>query len=303
MGIRKMGRVHYRVYGLSDKGMVRKNNEDAFVVNKDFGFFAVADGMGGHEKGEVASRLAVETGEGVVSSIFLSSENEDTFSGYEETSSGEEKMESVVAKTNRAIYAENLVSDRRKKRATADLHDSLSEKRKKMGTTFVCAKLIGRKMYIANSGDSRCYLVRKGAMQQLTRDHSRVEEALQAGKSAGNKPDPHRNKMRNYITSALGTGVHVDPDIVNSLLMRGDIYLLCSDGLTKTLCDEKVCHVICSSKSIKKAAHDLVAIANAVGGPDNITVLLVQIMGVEATSRPEKLQAKTVREPREDTLQ
>lgn len=301
MGLKKSKQVHYRFYGASDKGRKRENNEDSFVTNKKFGFFAVADGMGGHAKGEVASRMATEISENIVSDIFFSSESENTFPSHEENSSDEEKIQSIVEKANKAIYSENRIREEKEKQAGLAPQDELSKRRAKMGTTLVCAKIVGQKMVIANAGDSRCYLIRKNTINQLTEDHSKIDEALQSGQVT--QEEINSKKMRNYITSALGTHCDFDLNIVTSLLKKGDIYVLCSDGLTNMLNDEKIFHTVHSQKDIKKACHDLIRLANEFGGLDNITVVLIEITGVETVTHGKESGGKHVKHLSEDTMQ
>lgn len=279
---KRLRKIYYRAYGLTDRGKVREINEDNFVINKDLNFFVVADGMGGLEKGELASKMAIAFSEKAVASFLISPRGEDTFTEDSFPPSNEEAMRRIVEKTNKAIYKKNL-----------DLE-------KKMGTTFVCAKILDGKIYISNSGDSRCYHMSEGTMQRLTEDHSPAEEMIQSGRATGKEAE--LKKMMRYVKGALGLEVDVDPDVMTSIPKKGDIYLLCTDGLTKMLNDEKIAHIVSSEKDIQKACHCLVDLANELGGRDNITVVMIEIAGVDTSipkATPKIFEEKT---PHEDTF-
>lgn len=279
---KRIRKLSYRTYGLTDPGRMRPNNEDAFIINKDLNYFVVADGMGGMARGEDASQMATKASEQLVEFISPSLKAEDTFTEDSYPPSHEEAMRQLVEKTNRAIYKKNLGQE------------------KKMGTTFVCARILDGKMYVANSGDSRCYHISRGGMHQLTEDHSKVEELIQSGRAVGKEPE--LNKMRRYVRGALGVDPDVCPDIITSLPKRGEIYLLCSDGLTKMLDDDKICGIILAEKDIKKACHKLVDLANDLGGRDNITVLMIEIIAVESVFAKKSLKPLKRSLAKEDTF-
>lgn len=275
--------IHFRAFGMTDKGRVRDNNEDAFHVDKATGFFVVADGLGGHATGEIASGTAVETGREEVEALFAEPREEDTMREDIPPADPTEVLTEVVNRANRAVYRKNLD-------APAPAQEG---KAGKMGTTFVCAKVAGGKMVIANSGDSRCYHFRKGNMLQLTEDHSPAETALQTGRVREN--DKELASLKRYVQGALGMKLAVEPDVAVSIPKRGDIYLLCTDGLTKMLADEKICAVIREEKEIEKAGCRLVETANAMGGRDNVTVVLVEITAVQTVAgEPEENGEETM---------
>lgn len=281
--MRKRARkIYYRTCGLTDSGKVRQNNEDTFLINKDLNFFVVADGMGGLKSGEVASRMATVFSEKFVQSLLPNRKEEDTFTEDSFPPSDEEAMRKVVEKTNRALFKENAGKD------------------KKMGTTFVCAKILADKIYITNSGDSRCYQIRNGKMVRLTVDQSPVEELIQSGRAKGKEPE--LKKMMRYVRGALGLDEDVDPDIIASIPQKGDIYLLCTDGLTKMMNDEKIENIVQSERNIKKSCQLLVNVANELGGRDNITVLMVEVTGVELEGSKKDLKTPKTLEQKEETL-
>lgn len=282
---RRIRKIHVNAYGLTDKGKVRDSNEDNFVINLQEGFFAVADGMGGHAKGEVASQTAVDTCRKTLSHVFVSQGDEDTMSEDEISVGDEEKMKFLVRKTNKEIYSKNV---------DAQNH------RSKMGTTFVCLKILGQKMYIANTGDSRCYMMRKKSFLQLTEDHSREDEVLQSGRMT--EQETRLKKIGHYITHCLGTKAIAEPDVVAALPKKGDKYLLCSDGLSKMLNDEKIGHLLDAEKDIKKACKNLISLANEMGGRDNITVVILEITGVEITTAENMHKETTEKNPEETFL-
>jgi serine/threonine protein phosphatase PrpC len=236
----------------SETGRVRKHNEDyvEYFVPTDEAqlhskgcFFAVADGMGGHRAGEVASQEAVKR---VIEAYYA-----DT------TSDVGDSLIAAFEQANKDIF--DL--------AQADLSKA------GMGTTLVAAVLLGRKVTIANVGDSRAYLLRRKRLRQITVDHSWVEAQIQAGILTRDQAETHPQK--NLITRALGTRPSVDIDLFETELCKGDIFLLCTDGLSGQVGDEGLAHSIRSLPPAQAAA-DLVEQANAHGGRDNVSVVVVQ---------------------------
>lgn len=276
--------IHYRVFGATDKGKVRPANEDAFLIKKEEGFFAVADGMGGHSGGDVASKMAVDSGQKAVRELFAPHQEEDTWPDQSPQISDEERMRQILQKAGKVLSEKNVAK----------------EGRQKMGTTFVCLKMQGHKVYVANTGDSRCYLIRNGNIQQLTMDHSMAEEMIQSG--SAHVGDKNLKQIKNYITSCLGTKSDMEIDVIVSLPKIHDCYLLCSDGLTKMLSDEKICHIVFSEKNIQKACDQLILMANEMGGKDNITVVLIEVMGVETAAGRQRTGTKKKMEEGEETL-
>jgi serine/threonine protein phosphatase PrpC len=244
---------------LTDVGRKREHNEDnmAYVIPKDpqvmamkGALFIVADGMGGHAAGEVASEIAVDT----VSNAYYMDDNED-----------------VVTPLLQAI-----------KRANLAIHQRAAENllRSGMGTTCVAAVLRGNMAYIANVGDSRAYLVRGGQARQITQDHSWVAEQVRAGLLTEDQARTHA--QRNVITRCLGTQPDVEVDVFLEPLQENDCLVLCTDGLSGLISDEEVMRIVNHSVPQESVYH-LVERANENGGPDNITAIVVRVqeVGVE----------------------
>lgn len=281
---RRIRRINYQAFGITDVGRKRGNNEDSFLVNKELALFAVADGMGGHERGEIASQTALEVIERVAGNI-LPASDEDTLREGQRVLSNEALAEELVQKANREIHQKNLAQTGRQK----------------MGTTLVCAIILGGKLYIFNSGDSRCYHMSEGSLHRLTEDHSPAEEMIQSGRAT--EEDSKVRAIRNRVRGALGVDPDIDPDVVASIPKRGDIYLLCSDGLTGMLSDGKIQTLLQGEADIEKKCKTLVHMANELGGKDNITVVLLEITSVDASLAKEPVGSfeGTSGEP-EDTL-
>jgi len=227
--------------GLSDTGRRRRHNEDAYVVQPPL--FAVADGMGGARAGEIASRLAAET--------LL----HDPGNG-----GGVERVTALIQAANRRVY------DRAHEKS--DLSG--------MGTTMTVALVEDGIVSIGHVGDSRAYLIRSGSMEQLTEDHSLVAELQRSGKLSAQEAEHH--PQRSVITRALGTDPDVDVDTYTVEPRPGDVFLLCSDGLTSMVGDEAILGIVEEYRhDLDDAARALVARANRGGGEDNITVVFFTI--------------------------
>jgi protein phosphatase len=226
----------------SDTGKKRRRNEDSYVVAPPL--FAVADGMGGAQAGEVASRLAAAA-------------LEDTDSG---SLSGPERVVSLIQEANRRVY----------ERAANDPATS------GMGTTMTVALVEGEVVTIGHVGDSRAYLARDGGLEQLTEDHSLVNELLKSGKLSREEADVH--PQRSVITRAVGTDPDVDVDAFTVGAAEGDVFMLCSDGLTDMVSDEDIFDVLERYREdLDRATKALVSAANRAGGEDNITVIAFAI--------------------------
>lgn len=228
--------------GLSDPGRVRRRNEDAFVVAPPL--FVVADGMGGAQAGEIASRLAV--------TAFREYHAAD---GLEP----EARLRAVVQEANRRIHA----------RASSDPRAS------GMGTTVTAVLVAGGRAAIAHVGDSRAYRLRDGALEQLTQDHSLVADLVRSGRLTREEAEIH--PQRSVITRALGTDAAVKVDSFSADLRPGDVFLLCSDGLTTMVGDETVGRTIAGASDVAAAARSLVQAANEAGGEDNVTAVLFAV--------------------------
>jgi protein phosphatase len=246
--------------GLSDVGLQREHNEDSFVVLKEYDLFVVADGMGGHRAGDVASRIATET----ISEFFRSTANEDvTWPFHFDTNLSEEenRLLTGIRVANRQIFERSTRS--------REYHG--------MGTTVVGAMFSPRKkrMYIGHVGDSRCYRVRESVIQLLTRDHSLVNDYLLA---MPDLTEEQRNELpKNVITRALGMQDHVVVDLQHDDPKHGDVYVLCSDGLSGMVSDEEIQKIVTSSPDIREACRRLIQRANERGGEDNITAVVIRI--------------------------
>jgi PPM family protein phosphatase len=241
----------------TDVGRQRQSNEDAFLERAPL--FAVADGMGGARAGEVASRLAVEA--------FDARHGGD--------GSPEQQLADVARAANREIY---------------DLAQE-DAAHAGMGTTFTAAMLTGRELAIAHVGDSRLYRFRDGELERLTDDHSLVEEFVRQGKLTPEEAELH--PQRSIITRALGPEPDVEVDTHTHSARQGDVYLICSDGLTGMVSEREVADILGSSSSLDAAADGLITAANAAGGKDNITVVLFRVGSSEGDeSGPDTLSGE-----------
>jgi serine/threonine protein phosphatase PrpC len=241
----------------TDIGRVRDGNEDSFLVVADPPLFAVADGMGGHRGGEVASHLALETVE-------------------ELAQQGEGTLADQVREANRAVFAKSQ-GDR-----------SVNG----MGTTLTAARVLEDSVLLAHVGDSRAYLLRAGAMRQLTDDHTLVNRMLKAGEITPAEAEVHPH--RNVLTRALGTEPEVEVDTDEVALMDGDRLLLCSDGLFGMLTEDQIQAICEADPDPQKAADRLVRAANRAGGVDNITVLVLDAHGENGETSPGATTARTM---------
>lgn len=251
--------------GLSDVGLQREHNEDSFLVLNEYDLYVVADGMGGHRAGDVASRIATET----ISEFFKSTANDDvTWPFHFDTNLSEEenRLLTGIRVANRQIFERSTRS--------REFHG--------MGTTVVGAMFSPRKqrMYIGHVGDSRCYRVRDGRIQQLTRDHSLINDYLVAMPEL---TEAQRSELpKNVITRALGMQDQVVVDLQHDDPHAGDVYILCSDGLSGMMTDEEIQDIVTSSAEIRAACKKLIERANQQGGEDNITAVLIKIEGKES---------------------
>jgi len=244
--------------GKTDIGLVRKNNEDNFGYDNRQGIFVVCDGMGGQAAGEVASKIAVDT----VLRYFHEEEKrhgaEVLGKGFDEVSASANALANAVQLANKAI----------REIATRDTS------RSGMGCTIVALKVEGDLFSIAHVGDSRIYLVRDGAIQQLTTDHSLVMEQVRRGLIT--LEEAEHFEMQNVIVRALGSEDSVEPDLADLKLQLGDTLLLCCDGLSRFVKDVAMLELIEKAKSLEEACDSLIEAAKSGGSDDNITVLLVR---------------------------
>ncbi len=233
---------------MSDRGMNRHHNEDFFHLDTGRGICIVADGMGGHLGGEVASREAVETFLGLIKPRIDEGAVFDA-----------QLLKDAVEKTNRHVFRKSLED----------------EELKGMGTTFVAGILHRNGMFLVNVGDSRAYRIRDDTIEQLTRDHSLVQEMLEEGKLTSELANTYQ--FRHVITRVIGSEKEVEPDIETLPVEDGDMLLFCSDGLTEMLEDSEILDLCRQGKSVQAMARDLVLEANKRGGKDNITVIIAEI--------------------------
>jgi protein phosphatase len=247
-------------YGISDVGLQREHNEDSFAVLSDYGLAIVADGMGGHRAGDVASRLATEA----IGEFFRKTANEDAtwpFHFDPNLTDEENRLLTSIRLANRQIYE----------------HSTRSHDLRGMGTTVVGALFSRKKnkMFIGHVGDSRAYRVRAGAIQQMTRDHSLVNDYLAA---MPDMTEEQRSELpKNVITRALGMQDNVEVDIQSDECHPGDVYLLCSDGLSGMITDQEMERVVSTSGDLDDLCKRLIALANEHGGEDNITAVVIRV--------------------------
>jgi serine/threonine protein phosphatase PrpC len=243
------------VEGRTDKGLVRPNNEDSFYVDGSVGLLVVADGMGGHASGELASKMAVD----VIRDYFKNvQEGRAPIVGQyrEDCSDITNRIGSAVRLANMAIY-EAAKNDPRLQG---------------MGTTVAAVLLNENRLSIAHVGDSRVYLVRAGDIEQLTDDHSIVYE--QVKRELITKEEAQKSDMRNILTRAVGIAPDVEVDFDELTLTDGDIIILCSDGLSSMVSDDDILSAAISTSNPSETCGKLIDMANKNGGRDNITVIM-----------------------------
>jgi protein phosphatase len=252
--------------GVTDVGKTREINEDNILVEPDLDLFVVADGMGGHSAGDVASSMATKSIAGFFNALKHGPPASDG---------------NAVSSQGLSPEAQSLVTAIRKANQELYSLSSTDARHKGMGSTIV-ALLFSREqnqVHVAHVGDSRCYRIRDGKIEQLTRDHSLVNEALAL------KPDLTKAQIarlpKNVITRALGMAPVVQVDIRTERLQPGDSYLLCSDGLSGLVPDEQMLEVVGMAEDTNEACELLIAFANDAGGTDNISALVVRIEGEE----------------------
>jgi serine/threonine protein phosphatase PrpC len=244
--------------GVSDVGRQRSNNEDSFRILPLLNLFVLSDGMGGQAHGEIASALAVET----VANHCLETKNNPAapvFGKIQSTWTGKtQRLVSAVYLANKKIFD-----------AAGKYPDQQG-----MGATLTAAWIAGDRLSIAHVGDSRAYLLRRGALQQLTSDHSLVAEQVRRGILTSTEAE--KSDMQSVLLRALGTQRDVEIDAEEHILFPRDVLLLCSDGLTRMLTEPEIAGVLQAELDPTKAAEKLVALANENGGADNVTVLIVR---------------------------
>ncbi|WP_194846908.1 Stp1/IreP family PP2C-type Ser/Thr phosphatase [Candidatus Neptunochlamydia vexilliferae] len=247
-------------YGISDVGLVRKNNEDIFLNMKEHAFFALADGMGGHNAGEIAAKEAVRFVSASIEELFISREKEwDIF--------------------DLSSFSKLCIEN-----ANSWVHHLGTKKRdyQGMGTTLCTLLFHERSLIYGHVGDSRVYRLRGGTLEQLTLDHSLSNEMLAQGQVSKEELE---KLPKNVLTRAIGTQNDVEAEIHIAPVMTNDIYLVCSDGLTDQVSDKEIAEILKNAKDIKSATTQLVERAKQEGGHDNVTVVTIKANEKENLSR------------------
>jgi serine/threonine protein phosphatase PrpC len=277
-------------HGLSDVGRKRAVNEDQFLIadlsksmlihqtslaHEDHSrlfsgsqgkLFLVADGMGGEAAGEVASALAVET----VARYLLN-----TMPWFFRLEQGQEddlrgELRATLEECQRSVEAA-----------------STAPGRKRMGTTLTMAYLLWPRLYVVHAGDSRCYLLRGGRLEQVTKDHTVAQRMVEQG--ALSQQEAEQSRWSHVLYNCVGGGTHeVHPEVYRAALEPGDVLLLCSDGLTKVVDDERLRTELARHESAEQTCRRLVALANDGGGPDNVTVVVGRFLSMEQAGQRAK---------------
>ena len=245
----------------TDVGCVRDNNEDSYHVVPQLHLFVLSDGMGGHTHGEVASRTAVNV---TVTYCLLASGN-----GW--VSPYRQPRPELSEKTNCLVSAAHL--------ANRTIYETALRDRtlRGMGATLIAAWLQDSRLSLVSVGDSRAYLLRSNALERLTADHTLVAEQIRLGIVTPEQAE--KSAMQNILIRALGTREEVEIDASEILLLREDVILLCTDGLTHMVPDAEIADTLISNPSAQQAAGRLVALANQHGGVDNVSVIVLRILG------------------------
>lgn len=239
--------ARYTAAAVSDRGRKRPSNEDAYGFSIEAGVYVVCDGMGGAAAGEIASTIAVDE----VLRLLAGHKTEPEVSLPD-------AAQNAICAANEAIYSR------------AQRNQRLNG----MGTTLVALAAHEQQVWVLNIGDSRCYRLRQGRLEQLTRDHSLVEEQVRLGRMTAR--EALHSPLKNVITRALGTQSQVTPDVFEMQAEAGDLFLLCSDGLTRELSDETIEGLLNRELPLEELSARLVEEAKRAGGHDNITCLLVR---------------------------
>lgn len=247
------------VAACTDAGRVREHNEDAVFAKPSLGLAILADGMGGYNAGEVASEMAVS---------LLSADIEE---GLRFKAAWE--MEPDGVPYARALLQERIVTANATIHHAAQTDPSCSG----MGTTLVLALFADNQLTVAHIGDSRLYRWRGGRLEQLTKDHSLLQVQIDSGLLTPEQA--RKSQQKNLLTRALGSDPEVEPEIHSHEVVSGDLYLLCSDGLNDMLDDEDIARLLASATDLAPAASALIQAANAGGGRDNVSAILIRVRG------------------------
>jgi protein phosphatase len=253
------GGAMLEAYGQTDVGRRRKLNEDNFLVDTEANLYAVCDGMGGHNAGEVASKMAIETLGAFIQKSHKEKEITWPYGLDVNLSFDGNRLKTAIKLANKKVYK------------AADNREDYTG----MGTTAVAAIVTGKVMTVGSAGDSRCYSVRDGKLAQLTRDDSWVSAAWAEGILSADEIERH--PLKNVITKAVGAKDTIDIEVVEYSFAPGDVAFLCSDGLHAMLKDEEILKVLTPfPASLQEAATKLIEAANEAGGKDNVSVVLLR---------------------------
>lgn len=261
--------MHITCAGRTDVGIIRSGNEDSFLMVPERGIFVVADGMGGHAAGEVASDMAVRAIARELGSLRGLGENEVA-----------ERMRGAIVAANASIFQRTLTE-----------HD-----KRGMGTTVTALVLFNGRFLIGQVGDSRAYLLRDAKLAQVTKDHSYVQEQVDAGYLTPEQARTH--PYSNVITRCVGANADVVPDIYVGAAKQGDVFLLASDGLTGMLEDYELEQIMQSDEMPQAHVDALIDEANRHGGLDNITAILVRIDSLDAGASGSETTLPSVPRPK-----
>ena len=240
-----------KAYARTDKGNVRENNEDYFYISNSLDevqLYLLADGMGGYNGGEIASKLAVQTAKNYIENNFKDIEKD---------------KDSIIQLLGSSMEYANMVVYEKSKE-TPELQG--------MGTTLEICLIYNNKAYIGHVGDSRIYRVRKQFIRKLTQDHSYVQKLVKEGTITKEQAEHHPQK--NMLMKALGCNAFVEPDVMVKGFLKDDILIMCSDGLSNLVDQETIYEM--ASKNIEQGTKDLVQLAKDRGGYDNITVVIIK---------------------------
>ena len=240
-----------KAYAKSDVGKVREMNRDYYYISNSLDevqLYILADGMGGYNGGEIASKIAVETAKNYIENNFKEIEKD---------------RDSIIQLLGSSMEYANMVVYE-KSQEKPELHG--------MGTTLEICLIYNNKVYIGHIGDSRIYRIRKEFIRKLTQDHSYVQKLVKEGKITKEQAEVHPQK--NMLTRALGCNAFVEPDVMVKGFLKDDILVMCSDGLTNMVKTEIIYQE--ASKNIEQAPKELVRIANENGGKDNVTVVIIK---------------------------
>lgn len=251
-----MTRSGLEIAGDTDPGCVRANNEDSFSVDEELGLLVVADGMGGHNSGEVASALATGTIRDIAQQMLRGP-----------AKAPAESLEACVRHANQMIFEKGRALPK----------DS------GMGTTVVAALCDGKTLTVAHVGDSRLYLFRRGELIQLTEDHSLVGDQVKRGLITPEQAS--RSSLQNILTRALGAEEDVKVDVAEHPVMAGDVVLLASDGLSKMLTDAQIAEVCAREPQPRRLVEELIKRSRDAGGSDNITVVVARVGAADPGKR------------------